>query len=116
MIRAKIEVYTSPTCPHCPHAKKVADEVAKNRDDVKVIEISTGTKNGQKKARNNNVRSVPTIFVTSSEIEDKIGHVGTPSKKSLNKMIDLSLGKEEWPEHKGLFQIILDKLKIKIKT
>jgi small redox-active disulfide protein 1 len=103
----KIEVFTSPTCPHCPAAKKIAQKVASNREDVKVVETSTYTKDGQHRAREFDVRSVPTLFVTSQDNPDRIAFVGVPGENQLNRMIDISLGKEEWPKQEGM----MDKIK-----
>jgi small redox-active disulfide protein 1 len=111
----KIEIFTSPTCPHCPHAKRIAMAVAKTRE-VKVIETSTYNKEGQKRANHYNIRSVPTLFITSPEIPDRIAFAGVPSENQLNRMLDIAEGKENWPEKKeGLFSRIAKKLKIKIK-
>jgi len=115
MSKAKIEVFTSPTCPHCPSAKKVAEDLAAERDDVKVIETSTYSKKGQKRAESMQIRSVPTLFITSSEYEGRIGHVGTPSKDRLTQMVNITLGLENWPEEKPSFvSKVLNKIKIKL--
>ncbi len=114
--KVKIEVFTSPTCPHCPHAKKAAFDFAGERDYVKVVESSTATSKGKKRADNFGVRSVPTLFITGPGTPDRIGFVGTPSQKQLEKMTKIALGKENWPEEKGLFSRIAEKLNIKIKT
>ena len=112
-MKAKIEIFTSPTCPHCPKAVKKAEELAKERDDIKILEISTATKNGQKKARELNVRSVPTLFITGPGYEDRIGHVGVPSRNALEKMIAIALGKEQWKEKKSLFSRIAEKINLR---
>jgi glutaredoxin len=112
---AKIEVFTSPTCPHCPHAKKAAFNIKKKRDDVKVIETSTHTSRGQKRSRNLQIRSVPTLIITGPGTDENIGFVGTPSESQLNKMLDIAIGKKNWdePEKKeGIFSR-LKKIKIK---
>ncbi len=117
MSRAKIEVFTSPTCPHCPAAKRVAEELSAERNDVKVVETSTYSSKGQKRAKSLEVRSVPTIFVTSNEYNGRIGHVGIPSKDSLNKMINIALSYEDWPNQnkESLVSRLVQKLNIKIK-
>ena len=113
--KAKIEVFTSPTCPHCPNAKRIAEEIANDRDDVKVVETSTYSKKGQKRAKSLQVRSVPTLFITGPEYEGRIGYVGTPSKDRLSQMVNIALGLEDWPEKKpGLVSSLLNKIKIKI--
>lgn len=115
---AKIEVFTSPTCPHCPSAVNLAKEIAKERDDVKVELTSTATNHGSKRARTLDVMSVPTTFVTGPEF-DRIGFRGLPKKSSLIDAIDISLGLKSWEEtvknNKSIFQKIKEKIPIKIK-
>lgn len=114
---AIIEVFTSLTCPHCPHAKKVALKVSKDRDDVKIVETSIATKQGQKRSRSFQIRSVPTLIITGPGSDENIGYVGTPSENQLNKMINIALGKEEWKQenNESFFQKVAKKLKIKMK-
>jgi len=98
MSKAKIEVYTSPTCPHCPHAKKVVGEFAKDNEEVKFVEVSTATHDGQKRAQRMNIRSVPTLVITGPGTSETIGYVGVPSNNQLKKMIDIALGKDDFEE------------------
>jgi len=115
--KAKIEVFTSPTCPHCPHAKKVVQELSKEREDIKFIETSTATHKGQKRSESLGVRSVPTLFIKGPGYPDRIGYVGTPSKSQLNKMVNIALGLESWEEEKkeSFFSKISKRINIKIK-
>ncbi len=113
--KAKILVFTSPTCPHCPHALRLAKDIEKERADVRVTEISTGTFFGKRKAEQMDVMAVPTLFVKGPGYPQNIGLKGIPSRKGLTKAIDISLGLAEWEEPKGLFRSILDKLPLKIK-
>lgn len=113
--KSKIIIFTSPTCPHCHSAVDLAKEIEKMREDVKVTEISTATKSGHNKAEQMGVMAVPTIFVRGPGYPQNIGFRGTPSKNALLKAIDISLGKAEWKEEKGLLKSMLDKLPIKIK-
>ena len=110
----KIEVFTSPTCPHCPSAKMLAMQVQKERDDVKVIETSTATKQGSRRADLMNVMSVPTLFVKGPHF-DRIGFRGTPSKDKLLEAIDISLGLKEWEKPKTFVEKIKNKIPIKIR-
>lgn len=66
-----IEVFTSPTCPHCPGALAMAK--AMQMQDVQVIEISTATPQGYAKAALYGVQAVPTIFINR-----KRAFVGAP--------------------------------------
>ena len=108
METVKIEIFTSPTCPHCPNAKKAVMKFAEGKDFIKVVETSTATNDGQRRARTYDVRSVPTLFITSQNYPDKIGYVGVPSDNGLKKMTDIALGKTGWDEGKkeGLFSRI----------
>ncbi|MEM2139088.1 MAG: glutaredoxin domain-containing protein [Candidatus Woesearchaeota archaeon] len=94
----KVEIFTSPTCPYCPHAVKLAKDLLKEGYDFKLVETSTGTYEGQERAKSLDVRSVPTLFITGSETQERIGYVGVPSKQSFIKMINIAEGKEKWPE------------------
>jgi len=102
-MRATVEVFTSPTCPHCPSAKKLAHEVAKEMDDVVVKEMSTATHEGSRKAKRYGIMSVPTIIITGPASPEPIGLRGTPPKKGLIKAINISLGKDKWKEKKKGF-------------
>jgi hypothetical protein len=89
----------------------VAKELAKERDDIKITETSTASNKGKRRADHYNIRSVPTLFVTSPNYPDRIGHIGTPSKKALNKMVNIALGIEDWEKQEGLFSHLIKKIK-----
>ncbi|MFZ3166017.1 MAG: thioredoxin family protein [Candidatus Methanoperedens sp.] len=78
-----IEVFTSPTCPHCPTAVAMAKEVASQTRGVQAFEISTGTPQGFAKAALYGVKAVPTVF-----IDHKCAFVGAPpSIEALRKAV-----------------------------
>ncbi len=104
--KVKIEVFTSPTCPHCPHAKKAVMKYAEGKTGIKVVETSTFTNEGQKRAREFEVRTVPTVFVTSQSNPDRIAFAGVPGEKQLERMINISLGKDEMPKHESFLEKI----------
>lgn len=58
-----IEVFTSPTCPHCPRAVEMAKTLAAQMPGIDVMEMSTATPEGSSKAAYYGVRAVPTIFI-----------------------------------------------------
>lgn len=68
-----IEVFTSPTCPHCPRALLMAKEVAAQIPGVRVVEQSTATPQGLAKAAFYDVQAVPTVFING-----KRAFVGAP--------------------------------------
>ena len=56
-----IEVFTSPTCPHCPGALEMAKQLAMQMPGIQVVELSTATPQGYAKAAFYDVQAVPTI-------------------------------------------------------
>lgn len=94
-MKATVNVFFSPTCPHCPSAKNLAREISKERDDIDVKEINTMTQEGSMLANQFGIMSVPTIIILGND--QPIGMTGTPSKGHFNKAIDIALGKEAWP-------------------
>ena len=68
-----IEVFSSPTCPHCPSALLMAKELAAQMPGIRVVEQSTATPQGYAKAAFYGVQAVPTIFING-----KRAFVGAP--------------------------------------
>jgi thioredoxin 1 len=68
-----IEVFTSPTCPHCPQALSMAKELAGQMPGLQVVEVSTATPQGFAKAALYGVKAVPTVFINR-----KRAFVGAP--------------------------------------
>ncbi len=68
-----IEVFTSPTCPHCPRAFFLARQLAMQMPGIQVVELSTATPAGYAKAALYGVQAVPTIFING-----KRAFVGAP--------------------------------------
>lgn len=64
---AVIEVFTSPTCPHCPRALEMAGMLAAQVTGIRVEEVSTGTPQGMAKAALYNVQAVPMVFVNGKK-------------------------------------------------
>lgn len=98
MAIVKIEVFTSPTCPHCPSAVKATKQLFENhpelKKDVMWEEISTASPIGYKKARNYGIQAVPTIIISNLNTNEKFGITGTPSEKKYLEMIYKVMGKE----------------------
>lgn len=105
---ASVEVFTSPTCPHCPPAKTLAKDIAGSRGDVELKIYSTHEPEGSRLARKYQIMSVPTIIIKGPGSKDPIGLSGLPPRRSFEKAIDISLGKERWPDKKPSF---FDKVK-----
>ncbi len=77
-----IEVFTSPSCPHCPRAVIMAKQLAKEMPDIEVIETSTATPQGYARAISLNINAVPTIFING-----KLAFVGAPSMEALKRAV-----------------------------
>ncbi|MBN1386583.1 hypothetical protein JW968_06460 [Candidatus Woesearchaeota archaeon] len=93
-MKSKMMIFTSPTCPNCPPAKKVAQELRKERDDFDLIELSTMSPEGIAEAGRLGIRSVPTFIISGPGFPELIGLQGQQDKKVLNKYLDKSLGIE----------------------
>lgn len=107
-MKSKITVFTSPTCPHCPSAVKLAQKIGAQKDEVKVQIASTATPEGIMLARKFEIFSVPTIFVKGDGHPEILAIKGTPSEEKLNELIDISLGKKKIEEPKpGFFKKLL---------
>jgi thioredoxin 1 len=92
MEKAKVLLFTSPRCPHCPAAKKFAINFAKTRDDFELIEMSTMTPDGNENAKKYDVMTVPTFIILGNAFPDPIGLRGIQNKETMNKYIDIALG------------------------
>ena len=90
--KATVMLFTSPTCQHCPAAKRIMSEFVNEREDFEYKELSTSSKEGSRKAKKFGVMSVPTFLITGPAIEDIIGLRGVQSKNTLNRKIDEALG------------------------
>jgi len=62
---ATIKIFTSPTCPNCPPAKVMGEELKKQKLDVKMFNIAEA--DGLAEAQYCGVMSVPAIIVADKE-------------------------------------------------
>ncbi|HTX61896.1 MAG TPA: MJ0307 family thioredoxin [Methanobacterium sp.] len=77
----KIEVFTSPSCPYCPMAVELVDEVKKEMpDDIEVEKIDI--MQDREKAIEYNLMAVPAIA-----IDGVVKFVGAPTKEELVSVI-----------------------------
>jgi len=112
MSRAKVYLFTSPTCPHCPAAKEFIRGFKKTRDDFVLVDASVATRNGEKLAKKFDVMSVPTFVIRGPGYPRNIGLSGLQSEESMNKYIDLALGniseEDIITKKKGVFGKLFD--------
>lgn len=74
-----VEVFTSPTCPHCPGAVMAADEAKKQLgDEIDVKVVDTSDVENIQKAREYGISAVPTIV-----IDGNVEFIGAPSIQDL---------------------------------
>src|SRR3989338_3640398 len=81
--KIRIEIYTSVTCPHCPSARKLMEELNKEIDDLETEEFIVNTPEGNERAKQMNVKSVPMIFLQGIGKKDVFVFTGTPSKNRI---------------------------------
>ncbi|AIF70176.1 glutaredoxin [Palaeococcus pacificus DY20341] len=82
-----IEVLTSPTCPYCPIALQMAQEIGRRYQGVEVRELSVATPEGQRKAMEHNIMGVPTIL-----INNKVEFIGVPHPGEFERKVKGYLG------------------------
>ncbi|NOZ82193.1 MAG: hypothetical protein GXO63_03550 [Candidatus Micrarchaeota archaeon] len=86
----KVEILKTHTCPWCPVASEVVKSIAREYENVDVIETFLETPEGAEKAKKLGVTSVPTILV-----EGKIFSVGVPDPDELRKAIEDAVVRSE---------------------
>jgi len=75
----KIEVFYSPSCPHCPKAIRLVRKVAPRfGEKVTIEEINTCTPEGQEKSDAYGIYAVPAIALNG-----KVKFLGAPSEEEL---------------------------------
>ncbi|AEH24567.1 thioredoxin family protein [Pyrococcus yayanosii] len=72
--KVTIEVITSPTCPYCPIALAMAQEIARKYKGVVARELSIATPEGRRKAMEHNIMGTPTIL-----INNRVEFIGVPN-------------------------------------
>ena len=84
----RISLFTLPSCPKCPEAKRVLEEVARARDDVTLEILDMSSPENMTTALMLQIASTPSIC-----IDDDVVAIGdVPSIDELNRLLD---------EHKG---------------
>ena len=87
-------LFTSPTCPHCPSAKRFAEEYFKDKTDVEFYYLSTMDPEGAEVAKEFGIRSVPTFILAGPGKETPIGITGTPSEQHMNRILSMVRGND----------------------
>lgn len=75
----KVEVFTSPTCPHCPGAVKLVEQAKEELGDALDVTVyNTMEEEGRKLAIGYGIMAVPAIA-----IDNELKFVGAPSYDEL---------------------------------
>ena len=74
----KIEVFTSPTCPHCPAAVKVVEEAKKQIEGIEIEVLDASNEENREKAMEYQIYAVQTIV-----IDGNVEFVGAPTLQEL---------------------------------
>jgi small redox-active disulfide protein 1 len=63
-----IELFTSPTCPHCPRAKRMAEGVVRQLPGALLIERDVSEPENQRAAAEYGIRGVPTMVINRKHV------------------------------------------------
>ena len=93
MTEILLELFTSPTCPHCPNARKATHEALKLMNETLLIERDVTREENQKRAIELGVREVPTLVVngkyqikgTPKSLEDLVRFINHDIKENNHK-------------------------------
>ena len=91
----EIEVFTSQSCPHCPKAINSVKEFV-DKGQANLVETNINSPEGSKRAKEFEIRGVPTLLVMGVGSEGPIGLMGVPSKETLVKVIEIAEVRREW--------------------
>lgn len=80
----KLRLFVSPSCPKCPAAKALVEELQKSRDELQVEILDVSIEENYLEALMLQVSSTPTFVLEGTPI-----FIGTiPTLQDLNKKID----------------------------
>lgn len=91
-MKPQVLLFTSPRCPHCPAAKKWAQEHIASDKELEYFEFSSLDPGAREMAEKFQVRSVPTFIIIGTNYDKPIGISGTPSEERFKKLLGLARG------------------------
>ncbi len=109
MDNAKVLLFFSPRCGHCGRALEDMEKI--KRTDIIYEKIDVTSPEGNELAQNFEIEAVPTYIISGPGFEDNIGLRGYQDSRTLNRYIDVALGKiklDDWK--KGILDRIIDLL------
>ena len=114
MTKAKIYLFTSQTCPHCPSAKENLNKLLEQRDDIEGEYMDVHSSKGQELGREFGLKSVPTYVFQGPEINGNVALAGAQDLEKLNKLSDGATGKVDLHKDQKGFKGFLRKIGIDI--
>ena len=78
----KIEVFSTDSCPHCPAAVAIAEEVKAELGDIEVEVVKIADNESRERAINYGIMAVPTVVVNNEPMPP-----GAPFKQDLIDLI-----------------------------
>ena len=107
-MKSTVLTFVSSTCPHCPNAVRVAEQVEKElggREEIKFRKIRVKTGEGKELSSRFLVKSLPTLILLNDGGEEVERMVGAPDKQKLKNAVLKAAGLK-----KPFFSSILEKL------
>ena len=81
----EVIVLTSPACPYCPPAKKMAEEAVKDMENVELRHVSVTEKEGQELAKELGIMGVPDIIINGELVFEGVPPDVDRIKKEIKK-------------------------------
>jgi predicted DsbA family dithiol-disulfide isomerase len=92
MKKVSMILFTSPTCPHCYHAKENLKRLLSERSDFEFSEVSIATDGGRQEAARYEVNSTPTFIIKGPGYPHNIGLRGNQPVETLKRYLDMAKG------------------------
>lgn len=89
MTQTKITIFTKDSCPRCPQAKHLLEELHNERD-VDVREVNIGTPDGMFEAVQYNLMTTPSLILQNGRKEVKIISGSVDKQKLISALEDLA--------------------------
>ena len=89
-MRIKVELFTSPTCPHCPKAEREVRAAIRGQEDIRFEKYKVTSGEGKRKAEDYRIIGVPALVIngelfkgniTEERVRKKIEEIRSGKKK-----------------------------------
>ena len=103
-MQPQILLFTSPTCPACPSAKRTLKQFSLTHQEIQTTLYETHMPIGQTLAKKYDIYSVPTFIIQGPAIDHPMGLIGNKSIQTLKKYCDIAVGKKQLEHKKSFWQ------------